>query len=113
MIAEDIVAVILDEGVFIGNNGSPRGYLGIVDGATGEVRAIWSDTLLADDHSDLGRTPYAYRWRYATNRTVPKVLWTTDPSSNPGVKTIVTDWLDKKGLVVVGHTTDLNLWAGY
>jgi len=53
--AQEIVEALLTESVFVGNNGRPRGYLGIVDIAHGSIRAQWSEDIVADDHSELGR----------------------------------------------------------
>lgn len=111
--AHQIVKTLLGELVFVGNNGRPRGYIGIVDISYGVVRAVWSEDILGSDHSELGRNDYWYRWRYATNRTSPVVLWSTDPSGEPEVKSLLEDWLDRKGFRVAGHTTDFNRWSGY
>lgn len=111
--AQQIVEALLGETAFVGNNGRPRGYLGIVDISRGTIQTKWSEDIVADDHSELGRNAYWYRWRYATNRATPTVMWTTDPSGEPEVKAMVEDWLDRKGFRVMGHTTDFNRWMGY
>lgn len=113
MTAFEIVEALLNESVFVGNNGRPKGWLGIVDITRGTIRAQWSEDIVADDHSEMGRNAYWFRWRYATNRVRPTVMWTTDPSEHPEVKTMVEEWLDKKGFMVLSHTTDFNMWMGY
>lgn len=111
--AAEIVEAILTESAFVGNNGRPRGYLGLYDAGSGAMKTQWSDDVMADDHSQLGRNPHGYRWRYATNKTIPTVLWSTDPTGVDEAKQAVEEWLDKKGLKVLGHTTDFNRWMGY
>lgn len=111
--AQEIVEAILTESPFVGNNGRPKGYLGIVDIAYGTIKALWAEDVLKVDHSEMGRGPNSLRWRYATNRAIPTILWSGDPSDNPEAKGIVEDWLDRKGFRVVGHTTDFNRWMGY
>lgn len=109
----EIVEVILRGDIFAGNNGRPKGYLGVVDGATMAIHTMRSDDIMAADHSGLGRSPFLYRWRYATNRITPTVLWTTNPEGEPEVKAAVEDWLDRRGYRVMGHTIDASAWMGY
>lgn len=111
MTAQEIVEMLLGESVFVGNNGRPKGYLGYVDICHG-ITAQWSNDIIATDHSEMGRKPDSYRWRYAVNRAVPTVLWTTDHPTGEA-KVALEDWLDRKGLQVAGHTTDFNRWSGY
>lgn len=113
MTAQDIAEAVLTESPFVGNNGRPRGYLGIVDIIHDMIRTQWAEDILQVDHSEMGRGPNALRWRYAVNRAIPTVLWSGDPSEYPEVKGMVEDWLDRKGLRVVGHTIDFNRWMGY
>lgn len=111
--AQQIVETLLGETAFVGNNGRPKGYLGIVDIVHGAIQAMWAEDVLAVDHSEMGRGPNSLRWRYATNRVIPTVLWSGDPSDNPEAKGIVEDWLDRRGFQVRGHTIDFNRWMGY
>lgn len=113
MTAHEIVETLLSESPFVGNNDRPHGYIGIVDNVHGNMQAQWADDLMHVDHSEMGRGPNYLRWRYATNRVMPTVLWSGDPTEHPEVKAQVEAWLDAKGFKVASHTWNFNSWMGY
>lgn len=89
---------------------TPHGYMGVVDSDGMNVRATETD-IEEVDHSDLGYTAHSGRWRFATNRRVPIVLWTTPPSMVQMFA--VEEWLKGRGYNVTGHTQDFNKWRGF
>lgn len=114
MIARYVVEVLLEEQpnfkradqVF--NGEIPFGFIGVVD--NGHVRASVGG-LEYVDHSELGYTQETGRWRFATNRRIPVVLWTTPPTMAQIFE--VEEWLKKKGYEVASHTQDFNKWRGF
>jgi len=87
----------------------PWGYLGVIT-RDGNVR-VRKGELMEIDHSEIGYGPHDGRWRFATNRKYPLVLWATDP--NESQKMAVETWLNDNGFPVRDHTTDFNRWRGY
>ena len=92
------------------NGETPFGFIGVVDTSGLNIKATQAE-LEHVDHSELGYTAHTGRWRFATNRRVPTVLWTTPPSMLQMFA--VEEWLNERGYKVTGHTQDFNKWRGF
>ena len=116
MIAQLVVEILsgdrpdFDRAERLFNGKAPFGYIGVVDADGMNVRATQGELEFVD-HSELGYTTHTGRWRFATNRRVPTVLWTTPPSMAQIFA--VEEWLKERGYKVTGHTQDFNKWRGF